>query len=239
MIPVKPLALQQEGVVAVDALQLHVGDVAADPHQRADDLLGLAGRIEPVGRERGDQVLGAGPGQRVLQRAVRLRQVVVVHRLGDVQVRVGVEALHEAVAQVLQIRLHLELARHLVGERGAVLQGASEPPAQRQLRQVGDVADHARDRKAVGGRLAAVVVAAVPGRIGHDGVAADGVEGDALRGDRGRGRQHDGGPHPVGVGGSPTPAPACRPWSRLRRSRASRCPGGRAGGAAPPPCPRS
>ena len=80
------------------------------------------------GRERVDELAGLGasgtasrsrttstsqrtrrPGERVGERVVALGQVEVVHRLGHVEVRVGVEALGEALALVGEVALDLEL----------------------------------------------------------------------------------------------------------------------------------
>ncbi len=62
---------------------------------------------------------------------------------------------------------------------------------------------HPRDRQPRRGRVAAVIIATAPVRIGHHRLAPDLVEGDVLRGvPRGR-RDHDGGADARGIGGGP------------------------------------
>src|SRR3546814_12541069 len=62
----------------------------------------------------------------------------------DLEIGVGVEALHEAGALVAQVALHLEVGLEAEGQRVAVLQAAAELAMQRRLRQIGDVRGHAR-----------------------------------------------------------------------------------------------
>src|SRR3546814_4278210 len=115
------------------------------------------------------------------------RSVEVVHRAGDVEVGVGVEALHEAGALVAQVALDLEVGLEAEGQRVAVLQAAAELAVQRRLRQVGDVRGHARHGETAVGVLAlGKVPPAAPVEIGHDRLAADLMEGDVLRGVAGR-----------------------------------------------------
>ena len=95
--------------------------------------------------------------------------VVVVHRLGQHEVGVGVEAADELVAVVVDVRLD----RVAAADEGllALLVVASEARRQLELGAVADVADAARDRQAlvrpVAG-LGVVVVAAAPLRVGAD-----------------------------------------------------------------------
>ena len=76
-------------------------------------------------------------------------EVEIVHRPGDVEIGVGVEAVDEARALVAQIALDLEVGVEAEGRRVAVLQVAAELALQRRLRQIGDVRGHARHREAL------------------------------------------------------------------------------------------
>ena len=118
------------------------------------------------------------------------REVEVGQRPGRVEIGVGVEALHEGIRLVTQIALDLELG---LGEQVANVVGELQAPpelvVERRGGEIGDVSDHAGDahsrrRRASG----AVVVAALPVRIGGDGVARDRIPGDALRVERVRAR---------------------------------------------------
>ena len=81
-------------------------------------------------------------------------QVEIVHRPGDVEVGVGIEAVDEGGALVAQIALDLEVGVEAVGDAGAVLQVAAELAVQRRLRQIGDVRGHARHGEAAAGLAA-------------------------------------------------------------------------------------
>ena len=128
-----------------------------------------------------------------------LRQVEVVERARDVEVRVGVEAVGEAQPLVAQVALDLEVGRERERVVVDVLQAAAELLLHRLVAEVGDVADHARDAEALGRRLAAVVVAAAPVGVGHDRLAADLVEGDRHGGLARRGGQRHAEVRAVGV----------------------------------------
>ena len=177
--------------MAVVALDLVVAHVLVRRPQRADDLLQLVRRVQPVAAEAHDEEPRLDVGERLDQRAVLAREVEVVQRARDVEQRVGVEATGEAQPLVAQVALHLEVG----GERERVvvdvLQTAAELLLHRLVAQVGDVPDHARDAQALGRRLAAVVVAAAPVGVGHDRLPADLVEGDRHRRlTRRRGQRH-------------------------------------------------
>ena len=109
------LVLEQESVVAVVARNLAVG--GGRPHRRggsAAPLPQLVRRVEPVGRERHEQELRPRCARR-RRAAYRARgQVEVVERLRQVQQRVGVEALDEALPLVVEVALHLELHDEVV-----------------------------------------------------------------------------------------------------------------------------
>jgi hypothetical protein len=84
--------------------------------------------------------------------AVLARRVEVVERLGDQQVGVGVEVFGELVALVAQVGLDLEVdaeVEFVVVGFGRVAQLAAEFFGHVVVRQVGDVADHARHLQAV------------------------------------------------------------------------------------------
>ena len=96
--------------MALVGLDLDEADVGGHRVQRLHDLAALARGVEPVAGE-GDHAearLGAleGVGQHV---AVLGREVEIVHRAGDVEVAVGVEAVDEGRALVAQIALDLEV----------------------------------------------------------------------------------------------------------------------------------
>ena len=144
---------------------------------------------------------------RVLQTAAAVlpRQIEIGERPRRVEIGVRVEALHEALGLVPQVVLDLELG---LGERVAdvvgELQAAAELGADRDGGEIRHVAEHpghahAGVRRAPG----AVVVAALPVRIGGDGVAGDRVPRDALRLQRVRAGDRDDGVDLAGVGDRP------------------------------------
>ena len=182
-------------------LDLGKADVGRYRVERLHDLPAVLGGEQPVGGERDD----AEPHRRVAEgvghhAAVLLRHVEVVHGPGDIQVRIGVEAVDEGDPLVAQVAFHLEVGVETVGDGVAVLQPAAEPPVQRHLRHVGDVRRHARHGEPPLGMPAVVqVIPAAPVRVRHDGLAADLVEGDVLRRMAHRGGDGHGGEDAGGV----------------------------------------
>src|ERR1700704_3639083 len=75
------------------------------------------------------------------------RRIEVVERLGDAQIRVGVEVARELLALVAQVGLDLEVDVEVEAERIAPQQ-AAELLHHGVVRKVSDVADHARDAQA-------------------------------------------------------------------------------------------
>ena len=153
--------------------------------KRLGDLLRRRRRVQPVGTERDQQRPRRNAAECLRERsaAVLPRDIEICQRARGVEVGVGVEAPDERVGLVAQVVLDLELR---FGDRVADVVGELQPPAelvaQRQLGQVGDVADHARHPQAGIGRTAcAVVVAALPGRVAHDRGTRDRVPGQSLR----------------------------------------------------------
>ena len=96
--------------MAVVRLQFAVGHVAIAAAQRAHDLLRLIAGIQPVRAEADHQeARRASSRTRPQSEPLPLRQVEVVHGLGDVEVRVGVEAVDELAAAIAQVALHFEI----------------------------------------------------------------------------------------------------------------------------------
>ena len=109
-------------------------------------------------------------------------EIEIVHRAGQVEIGVGVEALDERAALMAQIGLHLEVRVERERRILAVLKLAAELAMQRGVREIGDVRAHARDREPAPRIGALDEIAAVPPiRIGHHRLTADLVEGDVLR----------------------------------------------------------
>ena len=168
--------------------------VPAGGDQRIDDLLGTGRRKAPVGGERQHQEIRAGLLEGGHQIAAPLAGgIEEVQRPGHEQIGVRVKALGEALALVAQVAFHLKL--HVA--RGAEVPGlqfAAKLLPHAEVRQVGDVADHARQAKAhvrVGVGRAIVPVSVL--RVRGDGLAGDFVEGDVLRRELGGGGyQHRG-----------------------------------------------
>ena len=109
-------------------------------------------------------------------------EIEIVHRAGQVEIGIGVEALDESDALVAQIALDLKIGVEREGRVVAILKLAAELAVQRRVRQIGDVRAHARDREPAP-RIGALgeIAPAAPFRIGHHRLAADFVEGDVLR----------------------------------------------------------
>ena len=108
--------------------------------------------------------------QRGVDAAPAAAEVVQVHRLGEQQVGVGVEAADELVAVVLEVALDLEaLPQREAVERLDDL--APEAVGEHVVGAEGDLADHAGQGEAlvrpVAGR--GVVVVAAPPRAGRGG----------------------------------------------------------------------
>src|SRR5690242_9418231 len=115
-----------------------------------------------------------------LYRVVSLTDVKVIERFGDVEITVGVKAADEFLALMLEITLNSKLRGEGVGNLRSCLQATAEFGVERIIAHIGHVADHAGDSQTIGGRLAPIIVAVAPVRIGIDGTPTDLVERDVL-----------------------------------------------------------
>src|SRR3990167_3302498 len=139
----------QEGVVALWRVDFQVADVLAGGDQGVDDLPRACRREAPVGGEGHHAEARLHPGQGLRQVAVeRRRRVEIVQRLGHQQVGVGVETPGKFLALVAQVALDLELDAVEVVVELLALQAAAEFLTHGIVRQVGNVADHARQHQA-------------------------------------------------------------------------------------------
>src|SRR6516162_11282778 len=110
------------------------------------------------------------------------REIEVIHRAGDVEIRVGVEAVDKSAALMAQIALDLEIGVEAVSDSMTVLKISPEFAVQRSFREIGDVGRHAGDCEAAHRVSAeAQVAAAAPLGIGHYRLAPDLVKRDVLR----------------------------------------------------------
>src|SRR4051794_14048071 len=92
--------LEQERVVPVRAVDLGVLGVAAAGVDGVDDLARLVRRIQQVRRDAHGVHRYADAGVRSAETAATAAEIVQIHRLGEQQVGVGVEAAHQLVAVV-------------------------------------------------------------------------------------------------------------------------------------------
>ena len=161
--------------------ELGVTRAFAAAEEGEGELAVLFGREEPVAGEADDERIGLDGGEGFFEGAVRLREVELVEGARDVEVRVCVEAVDEALALMAQVALDLELDVERVGVAGGgVFFAAAEFAVHGRVGDVGDVGHHAGDGEADARAGVLGVVAAVPGGVLHDGLAADLVEGDGL-----------------------------------------------------------
>ena len=206
--------VEQERVVPVRRVDFRIADVGAVVEQRFHDFARALRREAPVRGERSDE-------KARLCRRERARQVVaagrgrveIVQRARDQQIGVGVEVFGELVALMAQIGLDLEIDVEMEIDR-ARAQAAAEFFHHRVIRQVSDVADHAREAQAAARHhVVAVEIAAMEIRIGGDRLARDLVESDVLRRQLGRRGDDDGVGDALRIGD--------RPLQRLHRAEAA------------------
>ena len=191
----------QEGIVARCGVEVAVRDLLLLAHERGHKFFRLLGHEEPVTAQRDDQHARGDLLKSGVEAAVALLDVVLVHGQRDVKIGVGVEALDELLALVLQIALDLEEGAEVavdgvaeVGIGGQPLRSfvAAEFGLHELLRKVGDVGQLARAGETLAGQaLAVVVVSGVPVGIRDDRVTADNVEGEGLRVEAGSRGNHD------------------------------------------------
>ncbi len=189
------LGFDQKGVVAVVGVDKVMCDARVDRPHRLGELFGLTDGELPVGGKRHDQRLAVEGRERVGVTVEPRRQVVVVHRPAQVEIRVRVEPVDKRLGLVVEIRLHVPVRKEPACPAGRKRAGgvttrpaAAELALHRLLREIHHVAQLSRDGEAVVGVGVAVVVTAPPVRVCRDGTAGDRVERETLRVDSGGGR---------------------------------------------------
>jgi len=94
------LGFEQERIVAEIGGELGVTGAFAGTEERESELAILLGREEPVAGEADDEGLGLDGGEGLLEGAVDVGEIELVEGAGDVEIRVGVEAVDETLALV-------------------------------------------------------------------------------------------------------------------------------------------
>ena len=92
--------IDEEGVVPEGHVDFRVAGVLAAAEHRVDEVAILARRVEPVRREPDHQRARLQGLERVLQPPRRAIEVEGIERLGEVEVRVGIEPVGEALALI-------------------------------------------------------------------------------------------------------------------------------------------
>ena len=111
--------VEKERIVPLVAHHLDEAHVGGGGGQRAHDGPVLRRGIEPVAGERDHAEASVDPAKRIRQHAVVVGpEIEVVDRPGNVEVGVGVKALHEALPLVAEVALHLEVCIEAVGDVG-------------------------------------------------------------------------------------------------------------------------
>lgn len=109
------LGFEQERIVAEIGGEFGVTGAFAGTEERESELAILLGREEPVAGETDDEGLGLDGSEGLLERAVGVGEIELVEGAGDVEIRVGVEAVDKTLALVAQVALDFELDVEGVG----------------------------------------------------------------------------------------------------------------------------
>src|SRR5215212_3392985 len=182
----------QEGVVATKCIYLGVVSAYPCTFRLLPSHSYFGGGEEPVAGDPNEQHLGLDARVGIFLGLVASCHVVVVHRPGEVEVGVGVEAASELPALVVQVALDLEPPTELGVQRGASRRPPAEPLPLPGGALVGHHPRHPGDgQPPIGPPPRAVVVAALPVRVGHYGAPSDLAHPDPLRPESTRGRHGD------------------------------------------------
>ena len=170
--------------------QVHLGS----PGQGGRQVRRLLGEIQPIRFNCGNKAFRRHGRQGLPQRPASPRDVVPGQRLGEDQIGVGVEAVHQLVGLVVQVAFH-RVSAPLRGEYGTervlgALRVAAEPVLQFRFGTVRDVGNPSGQAEPGQRRHTVVVVAAAEVRIQPDGGQLGLGKGDLLRRARRRGRNH-------------------------------------------------
>src|SRR5215469_2056386 len=127
--------VEQKSVVAVVGGDLYEADIRRRRIERVHDLAAFRGWKEPIARKRDDAETRAASLEHMRQRAAMLgSEIEIIHRTGDIEIRIRVEAIDKCAALMAQIALDLEIGVETVGNLPTVLQIAPEFAMERGLR---------------------------------------------------------------------------------------------------------
>src|SRR5215203_4858077 len=175
----------QKGVVAAKCIYLGVVCLRASHFCTLGGGPNFGGGEEPVARDPNEEHLGLDARVGNFLGLVATCHVVEVHRPGEVEVGVGVEAAGELPSLVVQVALDLEPPTELGVKRGTPGGSTAEPLPLSRGALVGHHPRHPGDGESPIGPLSrAVVVAVLPVRVGHDSAASDLAHPDTLRPER-------------------------------------------------------
>src|SRR5262249_29507680 len=141
--------MQQKGVVPIVGFDLDKADIRGGGVQCLHQFSAFRGREQPVASKGYNAEARMSALERARQRpSVLDRKIEVIHRSGDIEIRVRVEAVDKSAALVAQIALDLEIGVEAVSDGVAILQIAPKLAVKRGLRKIGDVGGHAGHRQA-------------------------------------------------------------------------------------------
>ena len=129
----------QKSIMTVSGRQLAICSINVPPFQGPDYLLRLVGRVEPVRLKRNDQK--AGVDGLPLWYEFSSRQIKVIYCFCNIEIRIGIEALHKISTAIAQITLHFKISVKSKAEL-IVLQPPGKFLFHGLIAHEGNVADH-------------------------------------------------------------------------------------------------
>ena len=97
------------------AVDVAIGYVFIGQEEGIDDFLTLARGKKPIGIKTDDQEAAPGFSHRLDQTAILSGQVEIIHRLTEIQIGIGVEAIHENCALMVEIGFDAEVSGRISG----------------------------------------------------------------------------------------------------------------------------
>ena len=114
--------VEQEGIMAAIGFNFNKRNIGRVGGESVDDLPAFPGGEEPIAGEGDDAEAGfcllKGFGQYA---AMLSKKVKIIHGAGDVEIGIGVKAVHKAEALMAQIAFHLKVGVKAEGDLFALL----------------------------------------------------------------------------------------------------------------------
>jgi len=168
--------------MTVRGSEFHIGRISSDRVYLFGKPAHVCRGKEKIRPDTNKQRLAAHAVQRGLERGIALAHIIQIHGAADVEVTIGIEALDQRIALVVQVTLHIKALDQVGIAAGrsnidSLSLSSGETQLHRLLTLVGNHRQHPCDRKPSIRPIVGRVIALLPAWVAHNRLSLHLAEG--------------------------------------------------------------